>query len=319
MAVILPASLVHDESALGDGDAVRPWLSKKRKVARALSDRLRTVQVCICGAARQMEPSPLALRPRANRNPAANGNDASLAAADDEENALDAVDVVQARASVVVGGGPPGGPPGRDAARRHVEHGERHDSPSVDDARSLMVQHTEQCVLADGGDFDGACSQLDERALDGDGCGSCAGSDADQEEVPPRSDQDGNGAPKEATADPAVNDSSLQDVPFLASGTWSDPALRQFAPPLDIVRDVLEGRHVLQVVGDAASNAYRDRIAEEEFMLRMFLVRMRTDAFVDWGTSHSMHFGAVREAVESVMTKLESSREALPGVHCCTL
>lgn len=53
-----------------------------------------------------------------------------------------------------------------------------------------------------------------------------------------------------------------------------------FAPPVDMLRGVLDGVYGHPVDGGGASTkAYRDRVAEEDALLRVFLWRMQARAF----------------------------------------
>lgn len=304
--LLVPAALVHDDDAFVEQDGPgKAWLSKERKVARALSDRLATLKVCLCGAARQMEAGSIARRLHELRH---DGDDVGpsddvMDAVDDREGAADIAPTTQ-RASVPR---------------------TRQDGVTVDDARTLMVQHSIACRDSDVNDCDGQCRQggiegtMDDDVRDGDSdCaadGDCAADWMDRLD-----DRDDDEDVPGAAADSVRGNPPAENVPMLASDIFNDPELSRFAPPVELLRPFFAEDHApIEPVPPADADAYRDRLAEEDMLLRLFSVRMRQGPFVAWATSQGVHLHAVYEAVGSVTRKLNDLRAAGLGAHASTL
>lgn len=163
---LMPVALLHDQKALDDAAAEQPWLSKESKVARTLSQRLRTLHVCLCGAATQMEAGPLVLRLRhlSNADGVAHApGEADDAAAEGDAGAGDAEAV---RASAHAGGAAAGGPtPQRpNGLQPGVAADESGLTPN--DTRCMMVRHTLEYLHHNDGTCDGICAEEEDAALD---------------------------------------------------------------------------------------------------------------------------------------------------------
>lgn len=293
LTMVLPSSLLHDQKELEEEDAGKPWLSKDRKVARALSQRLRTLHVCICGAARHVETGPLALRLQAVR----------AAAAEDESASFD-VDAAQ----------PQEHPRLRDTPIVRHKRAQQNCDLSVEDARCLLVRHTPQCRRGGDDGCEGLCVR---ECDDGD-------SEIDIDERDDCAQEDTAVHHRQACGPDGFSESEAVaagdgEEPMLAIGVLQDSQLRPFAPPVDFVRGFFSTDGGLRIDGDAAADICRNRLAEEDALMRIFLVRMHTSAFLTWAASSGVHLEAMREAVKSIMRRLDSMRAALPGADVVTL
>lgn len=325
VTLMLPAALMHDDEELAEQDGERSWLSKERKVARALSERLKTLKVCLCGAIRQMQPGSIARRLKA------------LCDAEDDVEPCDGRD-----GDVADDGDAANRPVLNQPATQRDRVREQSGAPApggvtLDDARSLMAHHTATCRMRDVGDCQGQCRGGDvddstDADSEGGGNGGGAGGNSvggnngaddnavggDDEQILDDSGGEEVREGRDADAVPAADDWS--GVPFIASELLKDPTLRGFAPPVAPLRAFLDGDHEALLNSTEADAAEcRKRIAEEDILLRLFAVRMRRGPFVSWARLQGVHLGAMYEGIESVIRKLDELREALPGAHVSTL
>lgn len=316
----LPSSLVYTQEQLPNEQGPSAWMSKERMVSHALAQNLSTLHVCLCGAARGREPSALVQRLTVLQN---EGESPPRAA---ERLTTSAVvpPVGSGRGPVSRAGAPVLG---------LVE---------ICDARSWMCRHSDDCVAANDGDCDGSCDKdnscgedcdsddvlvrdwvrrgddLDDAESDdmlvrdwpqGQGDADCrAGTGAGRDALVPEEDGDRGGCSGGGPADVADAD---VPVPVLSANVMCHPALRPFAPPLPLLKYVLDpdGGAVTPENADAC----RFRILEEDMLLRMFLVRMQGTAFKAGAAANNIDLAGMRDAVTSVLHKLADMRVALPG------
>lgn len=346
LTLALPSSLVYVQEPLTNEQGPDSWMSKERKVSRALTDTLSTLHVCLCGAARGRDPGSLVQRLDGVQN-----QDGSVRVA---ASTTPTAGVVPA---VVSGHLSPS-----------QTFGSAHASVRLRDARSWMRRHSDDCVAAGVGDCDGSCDQYDDMLvidwvrqhdiLDGDDGGSVLVRDwAQGDEATPDvtgrgahcdrgedggdivgdgCDADGAGIEADAPAFTGVtsgatgtvaeggdcgadgaNEDAGGDVPMLAADVMRNRVLRSFAPPKPLMMYLLDSGGSAVLAEDA--DDCRARILEEDMLLRMFLVRMQGSAFVASAAANNIDVAGMRQAVASVLRKLTDMRVALPGGNCVTL
>lgn len=300
----LPSPVVYRPARIGR--AKKPKVGKEHKIARALGDRLQVLNVCICGSAWSRQKGSFGQRlddlrgvhptPHPDKVPAGTGPEAETPCAEASAAVADyafreglpgcGADGAQEPAHHAVGAGPILAP---------------------EEARAWMTQHTEACALVPG-DCDGACTR-DEDAVLGrvpndvfdtpeDGAGGS---------VDDRGSADRDGSQHQEVAD----DTGAGRVPFLAAGVVEHPELLPYAPPGLLLKAVL-GDGDFACANDEA-DACRLRLAEEDMLLRMFLVRMHHQTFLRWADKNAVHVDGMKRAISAVMRKLHAIRVALPG------
>lgn len=332
IAMKLPQELLYSQDAEDVNIKEMPWESKERKVARALATRLQIIKVCMCGAARGMATGSLTRRLQALHR---SGVDPDP----------DMSDVPRCGMDQDPGDWHPFHEPAQRGTPRDSGSGGREfptRTPSaaapaalagaltLADARLLMHRHSAECPRLTGGACDGQCvdeegdndvnDDADDESASDEDATTAQDLHAQKRNVADQQPDDGcQGALEEipgggsAAATPVLMEPNVVDVPTLAVDMLRDPTVRQIAPPLDILQGVLEGRHVDSVHGRAEPSACRARIAEEDMLMRVFLMRMRQPSFLLWAKTQGIHLGAMREAVQSVIGRLDNLRSALPG------
>lgn len=301
----LPASLVHRHAERGaQGD--KTWASKEERVGRALAARMREVKVCLCGAAWNRGPGPLGQRLAAVRRQGADSalGDQARAPAPDAE-------VVPARRPAqpapVVGG---------------TDTGTRSEPPGAiaqDEARVWMQRHSSTC-LASSDDCAGACVETGDGVVDGvpdDEQGDAGGGDS---EAPSWAEQWPSEPASASRAEECTDKATApQQVPFLAADVFNHPTLRPFVPPLPLLKVLLGGGDGSVEAADVDADECRSRLDEEDMLLRIFLLRMRDTAFVEWASAHGVHLNGMRAAVTSVLHRSYRMRASLPGANKFTI
>lgn len=304
LSLDLPSCLVFRADADEAADTQRT--SKEFKIARALRERMSVINVCVCGGAWNRRTGSfgerlVALRddtplPAVGARTAAPENGGFCAA-----EGGDVVDLV----------------PGPEPTPRH-ERGEDEQvggqgfaAPTrvvSEEARAWIMRHSQACVQA-GGTCNGACAaeedavlgRVPEDTLEADVAAADDCEDA-EEELRDRNQH----------RDPA-SDVPAADVPFLAADTFAHPALRPYTPPRDLLKVVLGDADHRFDGTSADADAVRNRIAEEDMLLRMFRYRMRQRAFGHWARTNNVHVTGMERAVASVLHKLHDWRRSLPG------
>lgn len=320
MTLQLPASLVYRPSP--DASAGQSRESKEHKVATALKARMRVVKLCICGDAWSRATGALGRRLAALRS-------------DDGESSTsmpaDAAALVGhfSHTPVPAGQVPPAntnvsdvhrqGRPPRQPTRQRRGHGGARPPRLLnqDDARTWMRRHSRAC-LDSGRMCDGSCEEARDTGEEAgrDANGSSLARDDDSEEDD-GAVQPGRVRSRVEARRGALDESggSPEDVPFLASHALRDPALRTYAPPSALLRGMLcrDGEHLWEANVDCV--AVRERISEEEMMLRLFLARAKQPWFVDWAKAENVYLGGVYDAVKSVLKRLHDMSASLPGTE----
>lgn len=317
LSLHMPPALVFRPD-LG-ASAGKTWESKEEKVATALKSRMRVVKMCICGNAWGRDIGALGRRLaalRADDSESSTSMPADAAAltghfsrAPDParrlppSNARVGVDVEEAQ-----------------ALRHPVRHtGERGSAghPRLldqDDARVWMHRHSRTCIDS-ARVCDGTCTEP--RAASSDvrrgADGPLLERDDDSEEEDADAVHPIQGSRPEACRDSRdTSSASPGAVPFLASEALKDPVLRKFAPPANLLKRMLCDDVAGVWDGDVDANSVRQRIREEDTMLRLFLVRTQQPAFVNWAKSESLYLEGMREAIKRVLARLHAMSVSLP-------
>lgn len=323
LTLSLPGALLYNQVPVPNEQGPQPWMSKERKVSHALADKLRTLHVCVCGAARGRERGSLAHRLDMLRT--GRGERSSSSASLPRE--ADA-----ARATAPAACAVPAAP------------GTAHPSVALDDARSWMLHHDDDCAAVRGGDCDGSCGQQNNGLVDAGSDDvlvadwvarndSVVGADSGDELVKnwtPRNHARGEAATNaECDAVDVANGQAggdfngadradvAVDVPLLASDVLRHPVLVTSAPPLSLLKHVLAADGC--TVESADADVCRARILEEDMLLRMFLVRLQEPSFTAIAAANNIDEAGMREAVTSVLHKLDTLRATLPGADGFTL
>lgn len=313
----VPDSLVYRPSPGASG--VKSWESKEAKVAAALKNRMRVVKVCICGRAWGRDVGALGRRLAALRS---DDGESSTSTPLDAASLMghfsrtDAPVVQQPPRSAPAGARHQHVRPPRQPVRRDVERGSA--GPvrllNQDDARLWMHRHSATCL---GGtcECDGTCEEPP-------GAGGDAGLDSNGP-LPEQDDDSGDdgiadhlnrGSRPENRRSSALGSGGSSDaVPFLVSEALKDPVLQKYAPPSDLLKRMLCDGGGGSWDGDVDADAVRERIREEDTLLRLFLERMQQASFIDWAKSENVYLGGMRDAVKSVLTKLHDMSASLPG------
>lgn len=118
--------------------------------------------------------------------------------------------------------------------------------------------------------------------------------------------------------DDALDDTDKHDVPMIAVDLRRDPIVRPFAPPLALMRGLLDGCNMENIPEGAQAIALRARLDEEDMPLQMSLGLMREGSFVRWAQTNGVHWKAMYAAVQRVIDKLDDMRGSLPGADTFT-
>lgn len=319
-SVDLPTTLTYrpDPSAARD----KNWQSKDDKVAAALQSRLRVVNVCICGAAWDRGVGALGRRLAALRSQDGESSTsvppdaASLAGhfshAKISEGALRPDDYRGARAD--------GGRRMNQSARYGPSAPAGRLNPA--EARLWVRGHTAACLdsraACTGGCVIRADGNVHEDREDGE---SCPTSDDDEYHDGGDDARDTGTGPHaqlpHATA--PLTGSSAAAEPFLVTEAFKDPVLRKYAPPVELLRGTMDDTNAPILDADTTAAHVRDRISEEDMLLRLFLARMRQPAFIAWAKSENIYWDGMCEAVTSVLRKLHDMRGSLPCSNAFSL
>lgn len=303
----LPNSLVFKPAA--DSAPVSSSEGKETRIARVLAERLRIVNVCICGAGWDRPEGALCERLLALRqqcqgsSPVEASGRHGTAHDDGHVNA-------------------PPSPAGYAAPRHEQPHqvgGSPNESAVVgtaapvppEHARSWMVRHTVAC-RANERDCDGECVEEEDDVFGGCATDVCCGEFEKDMADGGEGDDDGE------VEEEAVAITGQGHAPFLATHVVADPDLRTFAPPNDLLHAVLggDGDDCTGATMDAGSSHHR--VAEEDMLLRIFLQRARDPSFAHWTSTSSVRSNDVQDAVKSLLQKLQDVRVSLPGASIST-
>lgn len=337
LSLRLPSDIVFRPD---DGAAAHDaWESKEAKIARVLSDRLRVLPVCICGTTWDRPVGSFGMRLSASH--AQDGGeirrtvqDVTAPSARDERRDLQGAPATPVRDR---------GPSVRhgDARlwmRRHAgtcqAHGAACDGGCLGDAGGAAVE------AAAGGLNDGAEDSSDDDGHEGDALPDPHHRDGTGDDVAPPDgwDDDRNDVhdlldhaptyePGGARAEgghcagtvAGGRSAGARPWPLLSSDVLSDPHLSPWAPPRELLEALLGDTDYRFEGSVAAADACRRRIAEEDMLLRVFLVRMRDQEFLRWAKTQSVHWGGMYDAVQNVITRLHVVRGSLPGACLSTL
>lgn len=335
----IPACLVFDPDERAA--PVSAWEGKETRVARVLRERLRVVTVCICGAGWDRPSGTLGERLTAlrrqgpNSSPVSAGPPGGDTDRDGQPQPCEdpvvhpAQRLVSCRQAATAAVDPPRDPvlveredarvwmerhtAGCRARRREcngecVEEEEDDLDPFVEPIWS--TNHLDEDVVGDGDHSNFGHARRDEVVLDPapDAVLRDGGDNLDDEE-----DQGVQGAPK-------ADDTAAPDhVPFLASCVAGDPHLQAYTPPTDLLNAVLD-ESADKFMGDVVDAASRHhRLAEEDMLLRIFLLRLHEPPFANWANTCNLRLSDVRGAIENVLQKLQRVRTSLPGANIVTL
>lgn len=322
LKVSLPPALLFAQTDLPNEHGQGAWMSKERKVSRALAENQSTLHVCLCGVARGRESGSLVQR---------------LAIFQDEGGAAATAAELSPTDDVVP-------PPVLAPASVPGAAGQVHDPVDIGDARSWMIRHGDDCATTNDADCGGSCDERTGSDADADSSNVLVSDWVRQNETLHDTESEGvlvrdwtqrqgderQGVGHDAGADEAGGASrggacdgvgetqaADEDVPVLCADVMRNPVLRPFAPPLPLLAHVLNpgGNAVAHVDADTC----RARIMEDDMLLRMFLVRMQGNAFKASAAANNVDVAGMREAVTSVLHKLASMRVALPGAGGVTL
>lgn len=283
---------------------------KETRIARALGERLRVLTVCICGAGWGRPMGSFGERLATLREQARGSSPANVHRKLDCGTHFDKGGDASCRTSKPY-------VPQRPKAGSAGVHADDNAAGAIprEDARMWMVRHTAVC-RARQGECDGACVDSDDIGP-ADVDGAVWGDDVVDRDALDGGDECDD---EEGPAGAAENADVDQDqVPFLASTVVADADLSEYAPPAELLHAVL-GDDEYHFKGDAVDAVQcHDRLAEEDMLLRIFLLRMREPPFVRWTKTSNVRLSDVHCAVMSVLQRLAHVRMSLPGAVVTTL
>lgn len=307
LSLELPSCLVY--RAEDDNAELTPRTSKELKIARALRKRMSVISVCVCGDAWDRRRGSFGDRLVALR--------AGGPLPTDKANAAVPNDSAEAGKRVDDAAHGPRPSPRRDLRDDRLTGGADSAAPSrivSDEARAWITRHTDEC--RQGGDTcDGACAAEEDEVL-GRVPGDAVDPDVAAADYDEKYDEEAGLGDDHADPEQDVAD---EDTPFLAAENFSHPVLRPYVPPRVVLNAVLDD-NTSHFEGTAAeADTCRDRIAEEDMLLRIFRYRMRDQAFVHWAHANNVHVTGMERAINSVLHKVHIFRRSLPGAGISTL